>query len=84
MGGAKGGEGRLPSVDGEGICEGLRMGSFGRVKPVLQPGVGLWASQCWLCGLGVVGQVGLWDAVGPAQCGFRISKTDMAPGLHDL
>lgn len=28
--------------------------------------------------------MGLWDAVGPAQCGFRISKTDMAPGLHDL
>lgn len=32
-GGAKGGERRLPSVDGEGVCEGLRMGSFGRVRP---------------------------------------------------
>lgn len=28
--------------------------------------------------------MGLWDAVGLAQCGFRMSKTDMAPGLHDL
>ena len=33
MGGAKGGERRLPSVDGEGVCEGLRMGSVGRVRP---------------------------------------------------
>ena len=69
MGGAKGGEGRLPSVDGEGICEGLRMGSFGRVKPCIpawswslgQSVLALWTGGSWAGGaLGCCGPGTVW------------------------
>lgn len=33
MGAAKGGRGRLPSTDEEGMCVGLRTGNVGKVSP---------------------------------------------------
>lgn len=33
MGTAKGGGGRLPCMDGEGMCVGLRTGNAGKVSP---------------------------------------------------
>lgn len=33
---------------------------------------------------GCPGKVELWVAMCQAQCGCRLSKTDMAPGLHGI
>lgn len=60
MGGAKGGEGRLPSVDGEGTCEGFRMGSFGRVKPCIP--AWSWSLGQSVLALWTGGSLGRWGS----------------------